>query len=94
MSKIIGCLLIIAEIIITLFIGLYIACKADNENIYILNSLNNYIVELFKDRNIFGKILSSFIFVLSIPGMLFILLMVIVDTITKYLIKIWKLGNK
>ena len=93
-SKIIGCLIIIAEIIITLFIGLYIACKADNENIYILNSLNNYIVELFKDRNIFGKILSSFIFVLSIPGMLFILLMVIADTITKYLIKIWKLGNK
>lgn len=87
-------LLIIAELIITLFIGLYIACKADNENIYILNSLKNFVVEMFKDRNIFGKIISCFMFTLSIPGMLFILLMVIADIITKCFIKIWKLGNR
>lgn len=87
-------LLFIIEFIITLFIGFYIACNADKENVYILNSLKIFVVKLFQSRNVFGKIISCFMFILSIPGMLFILLMVIADIIVKCFIKIWKLGNR
>ena len=73
-------LLSIFVILSILFAGFYIACKADIENISILNSIKNFVIDLFKDRNILGKFLSSIIFLLSIPGILFI--------------KIWKLGNR
>lgn len=77
-----------------LFAGFYICCKADIENISILNSIKNFVIDLFKDRNILGKFLSSVIFLLSIPGMLFVILLAIVDVFIKLFIRIWKLGNK
>ena len=83
-------LLSIFLILSILFAGFYIAYKADIENISVLNSIKNFIIDLFKDRNILGKFLSSVVFLLSIPGMLFMILLAIVDVF----IKIWKLGNR
>ena len=57
-------------------------------------SIKNFIIDLFKDRNILGKFLSSVVFLLSIPGMLFMILLAIVDVFIKLFIKIWKLGNR
>ena len=87
-------LLSIFLILSILFTGFYICCKADIENIAILNSIKNVVIALFKDRNILGKFLSSVIFLLSIPGMLFVILLAIVEVFIKLFIKIWKLGNR
>ena len=87
-------LLSIFLILSILFAGFYIAYKADIENISVLNSIKNFIIDLFKDRNILGKFLSSVVFLLSIPGMLFMILLAIVDVFIKLFIKIWKLGNR
>ena len=87
-------LLSIFVILSILFVGFYICCKADIENMSILNSIKNFIIDLFKDRNIFGKFLSSVIFLLSIPGILFVILLAIADMFIKLFIKIWKLGNR
>lgn len=87
-------LLSIFVILSVLFAGFYIFFKADIENISILNSIKSFIIDLFKDRNIFGKFLSSVIFLLSIPGMLFVFLLAIVEVVIKLFIKIWKLGNR
>lgn len=87
-------LLSIFVILSILFAGFYICYKADIENIFILNSIKNFVIDLFKDRNILGKFLSSVIFLLSIPGMLFVILLAIVEVFVKLFIKIWKLGNK
>ena len=87
-------LLSIFVILSILFAGFYIAYKADIENISVLNSIKNFIIDLFKDRNILGKFLSSVVFLLSIPGMLFMILLAIVDVFIKLFIKIWKLGNR
>lgn len=87
-------LLSIFVILSILFAGFYIAYKADIENIYILNSIKNFVVDLFKNRNILGKFLSSVVFLLSIPGILFMILLVIADVLIKLFIKIWKLGNR
>lgn len=87
-------LLSIFVILSILFAEFYICCKADIENISILNSIKNFVIDLFKDRNILGKFLSSVIFLLSIPGMLFVILLAIVDVLIKLFIKIWKLGNR
>lgn len=87
-------LLSIFVILSILFAGFYICCKVDIENISILNSIKNFVIDLFKDRNILGKFLSSVIFLLSIPGMLFVILLAIVDVFIKLFIRIWKLGNK
>lgn len=66
----------------------------DIGNISILNSIKNFVIDLFKDRNILGKFLSSVIFLLSIPCMLFVILLAIVEVFVKLFIKIWKLGNR
>ena len=87
-------LLSVFVILSILFEGFYIAYKADIENISVLNSIKNFIIDLFKDRNILGKFLSSVVFLLSIPGMLFMILLAIVDVFIKLFIKIWKLGNR
>ena len=87
-------LLSIFVILSILFAGFYIAYKADIEKIYILNSIKNFVIDLFKDKNILGKFLSSVVFLLSIPGMLFMILLVIADVLIKLFIKIWKLGNR
>jgi hypothetical protein len=87
-------LLSIFVILSILFAGFYICYKADIENISILNSIKNFVIDLFKGRNILGKFLSSVIFLLSIPGMLFVILLAIVEVFVKLFIKIWKLGNK
>lgn len=87
-------LLSIFVILSILFAGFYIAYKADIENISILNSIKNFVIELFKNRNILGKFLSSVIFLLSIPGMLFVILLAIVEVFVKLFIKIWKLGDR
>lgn len=93
-SSIVIALLSIFVILSILFAGFYICYKADIENISILNSIKNFIIDLFKNRNIFGKFLSSVIFLLSIPGMLFVILLAIVDMFIKLFVRIWKLGNK
>ena len=87
-------LLSIFVILSILFVGFYICCKADIENISILNSIKSFVIDLFKDRNILGKFLSSVIFLLSIPGILFVILLAIVDVFIKLFIRIWKLGNR
>ena len=87
-------LLSIFVILSILFAGFYIAYKADIENIYILNSIKNFVIDLFKDRNILGKFLSSVVLLLSSPGMLCMILLVIADVLIKLFIKIWKLGNR
>ena len=87
-------LLSIFVILSILFAGFYICCKADIENISILNSIKNFVIDLFKDRNILGKFLSSVIFLLSIPGILFVILLAIVDVFIKLFIRIWKFGNR
>ena len=87
-------LLSIFVILSILFAGFYICYKADIENISILNSTKSFVIDLFKDRNILGKFLSSVIFLLSIPGMLFVIFLAIVDVFIKLFIRIWKLGNK
>ena len=87
-------LLSIFLILSILFAGFYIAYKADIENISVLNSIKNFIIDLFKDRNILGKFLSSVVFLLSIPGILFVILLAIFDVFIKLFIKIWKLGNR
>lgn len=93
-SDIVITLLSIFVILSILFAGFYIAYKADIENIYILNSTKNFVIDLFKDRNILGKFLSSVIFLLSIPGMLFVTLLAIADVFVKLCIKIWKLEDR
>jgi hypothetical protein len=93
-TDIVIALLSIFVILSILFAGFYIACKADIENIYILNSIKNFVIDLFKDRNILGKFLSSVIFLLSIPGMLFMILLAIADVFVKSCVKIWKLGDR
>lgn len=87
-------LLSIFVILSILFAGFYICFKADVENISVLNSIKSFIIDLFKDRNILGKFLSSVIFLLSIPGMLFVILFAIVEVFVKLFIRIWELGNK
>lgn len=57
-------LLSLFVILSILFAGFYIAYKADIENIYILNSIKNFVIDLFKDRNILGKFLSSVVFII------------------------------
>lgn len=93
-TDIVIALLSIFVILSILFAGFYICCKADIENISILNSIKNFVIDLFKDKNILGKFLSSVIFLLSIPGMLFVILLAIVEVFVKLFIKIWKLGNR
>lgn len=44
-------LLSIFVILSILFAGFYICCKEDIENISILNSIKNFVIDLFKDRN-------------------------------------------
>ena len=87
-------LLSIFVILSILFAGFYIAYKADIKNIHILNSIKNFVIDLFKDRNILGKFLSSAVFLLSIPGMLFVILLAIADVFVRLFTKIWKLGNR
>lgn len=87
-------LLNIYVILSILFAGFYISYKADIKNISILNSIKNFIIDLFKYRNILGKFLSSVVFLLSIPGMLFMILLAIMEVFVKLFIKIWKLGNR
>jgi hypothetical protein len=87
-------LLSIYVILSILFAGFYISYKADIKNISILNSIKNFIIDLFKYRNILGKFLSSVVFLLSIPGMLFMILLAIMEVFVKLFIKIWKLGNR
>lgn len=87
-------LLSIYVILSILFTGFYISYKADIKNISILNSIKNFIIDLFKDRNILGKFLSSVVFLLSIPDMLFMILLAIMEVFVKLFIKIWKLGNR
>lgn len=87
-------LLSIFVILSILFTGFYISYKADIENISILNSIKNFIIDLFKDKNILGNFFSSVVFLLSIPGMLFMILLAIVEVFVKLFIKIWKLGNR
>lgn len=87
-------LLSIFVILSILFAGFYICCKADIKNISILNSIKNFVIDLFKDRNILGKFLSSVVFLLSIPGMLFVILLAIADVFVRLFIKIWKLGDR
>lgn len=93
-TDIVIALLSIFVILSILFAGFYICCKADIENISILNSIKNFVIDLFKDKNILGKFLSSVIFLVSIPGMLFVILLAIVEVFVKLFIKIWKLGNR
>lgn len=93
-TDIVIALLSIFVILSILFAGFYICCKADIENISILNSIKNFVIDLFKDKNILGKFLSSVIFLLSIPGMLFVIVLAIVEVFVKLFIKIWKLGNR
>ena len=103
-TDIVIALLSIFVILSILFVGFYICCKADIEKkniyiyiyiyIYILNSIKNFVIDLFKDRNILGKFLSSVVFLLSIPGMLFVILLAIADMFVRLFIKIWKLGDR
>lgn len=93
-SDIVIALLSIFVILSILFTGFYISYKADIKNISILNSIKNFVIDLFKDRNILGKFLSSVVFLLSIPGILFVILLAIADVFVRLFIKIWKLGDR
>lgn len=87
--------LLIMIVISSIFIvGFFVCLKTDIENMSILNSTKNFVIDLFKDRNIFGKFLSSIIFILSIPFILFVIILTIVDIFIKLLMRIWKLGNR
>ena len=92
-DKVIG-LLSLFVLLSILFAGYSICCKAEIENMSMLNSIKNFVIDLFKDRNILGKFLSSVVFLLSIPGMLFVILLAIVALFIKLFIRIWKLGNR
>lgn len=90
----VSALLSIFVILSIVFVGFNICYKLDIENMSILNSIKNFVIDLFKDRNILGKFLSSVVFLLSIPGMLFAILLAIVNLFIKLFIRIWKLGNR
>lgn len=92
---------------INLFIAICIITNANDGRI--LYSLNNFISELFKDRNIFGIFLSLFICILLIPSFTFVINIAILvwllgllkyiitnvfPFIYKFLCDIWNLGNK
>lgn len=88
-------IIFIVAFIVTFIIAFQIADKADSRNDkYITNALIVYIKELFAERNCFGKILSSVIFIIGIPAFLFIILIQIGVSAVRFIIKIWDLGNK
>ncbi len=98
MLETILCILAIVEILITIRFVLYIGYKAkeddENRNNFVLTTLKGFIKKLFVERNCFGIILSSIIFIIIIPAILFLLLSEILMWILCLLITIWNLGNK
>lgn len=50
--------------------------------------------KLFKNRNIFGKVLSFIIFIILIPYFVMCLLMMLILLILKFLVWIWDCGYK
>lgn len=95
MLEIIICILVIVEILATLIIGFLIADKADKDrNKYITTALRNYIKELFVNRNYFGIVLSTIVFIIGIPAFLMVMFLQIIACIIKLFVTMWKLGNK
>ena len=58
-----------------------------------LLSLKVFIKTLFKERNIFGIVLSMVVFIISIPAMFFILILQISFWVIYLIICIWNLIN-
>lgn len=83
-----------------LFITLGLSCaitmniKDDNYKSGCLESLKEYIEELFIGRNLFGFLLSIIIFIIAIPTILLIVLMQLLIWITCGMVYVWKLGYR
>lgn len=92
---------------INLFIAICIIVNSKDGKI--ISSLYEFILELFKDRNIFGVILSLFVCILLSPCFTFVINVAIViwilslikyiifdilPFISKFFHDIWELGNK
>lgn len=71
--------------------GLWGAVSADEHGIHIANGVREFCDILFANRNWFGRLLSSLIIILMLPG---IILDAILELIFKFLVFIWKLGKK
>lgn len=64
----------------------------DNDNGLI--GLKEFIETLFFERNLFGKIQSTFILIICIPSMIVTLIFQVLLWIIKLFIYIWRLGYK
>lgn len=64
----------------------------DNDNSLI--GLKEFIETLFFERNLFGKIQSTFILIICIPSMIVTLIFQVLLWIIKLFIYIWRLGYK
>lgn len=71
--------------------GLWGAEAADEHGIHIIKGVRELCNILFANRNWFGKLLSSLIIILMLPG---IILDAIGELILKFSVFIWKLGKK
>ena len=88
-------IIFVVALIATFIITFQIADKADSRNDkYITKALIVYIKELFDERNVFGKILSSVIFIIGVPAFLITILIQLFVSAIRFSIKIWNLGNK
>ena len=71
--------------------GLWGAASADERGIHVAKGVRELCDILFANRNWFGKLLSSLIIIIMLPG---IILDAILELIFKFLVFIWKLGKK
>ena len=90
------CLFLI-ELFITVGISSYIMRHSkinDDRKNFILSDVKCYIKSLFVDRNMFGIIFGVFIFGLSIPAFLVLILVEIILWIIVFIMTVWDFGTK
>lgn len=87
---------IIISLIISLWLlfTIFFVIFTLNDNDNSLIGLKEFIETLFFERNLFGKIQSTFILIICIPSMIVTLIFQVLLWIIKLFIYIWRLGYK
>ncbi len=96
MTEVIVAILVSISIIIVVYISAVITNKISNNNwkTGCFIALCEYAIDLFEQRNLFGMVVSTIVFIISIPSMLLVMLIQVFIYIVLGFVHIWKLGNK
>lgn len=87
-------LLFVIWIFLTVFFLIFLSANSDNESKSIISYSKEFVESLFIGRNIFGILISLFVFVLFIPSIVLIFLYEILYLAIKLFCYIWRLGDK